>query len=140
MNLAAQFAKNQQATVLLAILGSKYAGKIGTQETKSMFFDQLISLTREAKTIETKLRIQAGDDETLLRLAAAIPIIVGHLCSQDDAAAAAETICLRMAKILAEWPAIASAGSLQLDHLVRQLPIDYQRAYWPLVLTSRAVG
>ena len=140
VNLRAAFRQNKQVNILLALLVSKYAGKVGRPETKELVLEQIVELAREVNAAHSRTRAQLRDDEALLRLAAALPLIIGHLCVQDDAAAAAEALSRGMIRILREWPALASVGSPQLDHLIRQLPVECQRAYWPLALTVRALA
>lgn len=140
VDLVSAFRQSKPLGVLLAILVSKCAGRTGDQGTKNRVLDGIAALAREANATQIRSKVRLQDDEALVRLAAAIPLILSHVCGQKDPAVAAETLCKRMSTILREWPAVAAVGSQQLDHLIRQLPLEFQRAYWPLTLTSRAVG
>jgi len=124
---------------LLALLASKYAGRVGAQDTKAYLFDQLLGLARAANEAQTKMKLRIDDDESLLRLAAAFPTNICQLYVQADTRGSATTVCEQTVKLVSAWPAIASVVGPTLEHLVRQLPIDHQRAYWPLALTLRAL-
>jgi hypothetical protein len=139
LNLAATFASDRNRSILLALLGSKYAGKVGTADTKKLFFDQLLALALAANKAQNNSKLRIEDDESLLRLAAIFPTSICELYAQPDTGRAILTVCEQAVRLLAAWPGVASVGGTLLEHLVRQLPIDHQQAYWPLALTLRAL-
>ena len=139
LGLAAAFASDRNRSILLALLGAKYAGKVGGADTKKFFLDQLLALALAASEAQSKAKLRIEDDESLLRLAATFPTNICELCAEPDTGGAIRTACDHMVRLVAAWPAVASVVGAPLDHLVRQLPLDYQRGYWPLALTLRAL-
>jgi len=138
-NLAALFARDQNRGTLLALFGAKYAGKVGSPETKQFFFDQLVGLARVASETQVKTKVRIEDDESLLRLAAIFPTSVCELYAQPDTGGAVVMKCEQMLRILAVWTPVATIVGTALDDLMRKLPIQHQRAYWPLSLILRAL-
>jgi hypothetical protein len=100
----------------------------------------LIALAKRARRAQAEEKKRIEEDESLHRLAASFPLNVGRLCAAGNLSTAALRVNQWITQIYAEWPAVATVGSLPFDYMFRQLPVEEQGSYWKMALTARAVS